>query len=123
MKALRRPADFCLWVMSNLDSAGTGVDAVIWVSVGEPTTEGNERGPRIYVVPGSSLDPRLLANAIAVTLGDPPDVMGDITDALREQVVEFVSANRAVLLDHWWGKLSTGEFIERLQALAEGAKP
>jgi hypothetical protein len=108
------------FLMSNLSSKTTGIDgAVIWVAAGEFGGAGSKHGPRIEVVLGDTLACEGLRDAVAVTLTEPPEVLGDLPGKVREQVVKFVDKNRDVLLRHWNGELSTVEMLDLLESSEE----
>jgi hypothetical protein len=110
------PVSFCEdagFLLCNLSSADTGIDgAVAWIAAGEFTRPG--LGPRIAVVVGEKLTVDTLAQSVDVRLTTPPEVLGTLPPRVAAQAVEFVTRNRAVLLEYWKGEMGTSNAIDLL---------
>lgn len=93
----------------------TGVEgAVVWMFGGEPTRDESELGPRILVVGGETLTLEGLANAVAVRLSSPPEVVGMLPRRVAIQAVALVDANRELLRRYWQGEMATGDALDLL---------
>ncbi len=111
-------ARFLKEAMSNLRSRTTGVDgAIIWVSAGEFAGAELQHGPRIKVVLGEKITGEGLADAVSVTLGVPPKVLGELPGKVAKRVVAFINKNRDVLLRHWNGEIDTKEMLDLLESV------
>lgn len=66
------------------------------------------------VVLGKKLTSRRVDRAAAVTIADPPRVVGVLPIAVAQDVTAFVERNREVLLRHWAGEIDSGEIAEQL---------
>jgi hypothetical protein len=98
--------------LSNLWPQNSGVQgAVIWFSCGEFDPEHGELGPRIRVVRHGR------TRAIEITLDDPPRVLGELPQEVRNATVEWVRVNRAALLRHWSDQTDTSECLQELVRL------
>jgi len=106
-------ADF--FPASNLGPGTMGVEgAVIWIFAGEFTDV--ELGPRLLVVIDSdNLSAEWLRGAVSVRLTTPPVVMGELPDAIRLRVFEFIERNRDILLQHWNGELDSRQTLDLLK--------
>lgn len=85
--------------------------AVIWFSCGEFDEDRGELGPRIRVVRHGR------TRAIEITLDDPPRVLGELPEEVRNAAVEWVLLNRDALLRHWIDETSTIECLQELVRL------
>ena len=115
--ASRHPSSrFRIEMLSNLGPRTTGIEGVVlWVAAGEFLRTDAHRGPRLVVVLGESLTAEGLEDAVSVTLGDPPCVIGKLPGLVEVQVVEFVARNRGPLLRHWHGEIDTKEMVDGIE--------
>jgi hypothetical protein len=102
--------------MANLTTAQTGITGAIFIS-----TAMGAQGPRVkyFLQPGRSLP------SFSVSIADMPSVVANSQPArvvrqMSPQVVEWVSRNRAVLLDFWhhgdtWTQPEVNDFMQKLQ--------
>lgn len=118
LEELYSPAELekYLWEMANVTSDSTGIEqVVIWVSQAQ---DGAKRhGPRVKVssrktskvVPGDLFVLTIQNNPVLVA-GEsylPADTLEDVKD--------WVSKNKEVLLKYWNGELSTKEFFDKVE--------
>jgi hypothetical protein len=66
---------------------------------------------KVAIDPPDSLDPHSETASIAF---DGHVVFGDITPALRDQVLRFIDQNSAVLFDYWNYRIDTAQLQRRL---------
>jgi hypothetical protein len=100
--------------LSCFGSQTTGVaGTIIWASVGEPV-DAEDLGPRLWVVLGDAIRPQGLVDAASVRLTIPPEVLGELPEAVRTQAVKFVRKNRIALLRHWKGGIDSKEMCDLL---------
>jgi hypothetical protein len=59
-----------------------------------------------WFVVGEHLTVESLANAVAVRLWNPPEVLGALPARVALKAVEFVKANRDVLRRYWQGEMA-----------------
>jgi hypothetical protein len=103
------------FLATNLASDHTGVEgAVVWIFAGEFSRADAHHGPRLLVVPGRGRGVGSLIDAVAVTIANPPEVLGCLPDKIEPQVIEWVELNRDVLLKYWRGGMATDDAIELL---------
>jgi len=91
----------------------TGIDNTIFIS-----PKGNTRHAarvKLAIDPPDSVDPR--SKTASVAIGDATVVAGDVPPRLREQVRQFLEANRDVLLDYWEYRIDTEELRRRLKSV------
>ena len=113
--ALRFVGDFG-FLLSNVSPRMSGVEcAVIWFSAGEYSTTETAHGAKLLVTLGEKLSPPGFADAVSVTLGAPPKVLGVLPRTVERQVVRFIEHNRAALMAHWNGEADTLDVLERLE--------
>ena len=55
-----------------------------------------------------------LRQAASVTITEPPRVIGALPGKLKKPVIEFVTLNRAILLQYWRNEISTRQMLEGL---------
>ncbi len=104
--------------MANLTTAQTGITGTIFIS-----TAMGAHGPRVkyFLQPGRSQP------SFSVSIADTPTVVANSLPArvvrqMSPQVVEWVSRNRAALLDFWdhgdtWTQPEVNAFMQKLQHL------
>jgi len=51
---------------------------------------------------------------VVVTLSRPPEVFGALPPALERKALQFVEANRDVLVRYWRGRMDTQQMIDVL---------
>jgi len=101
--------------LSNLVSTDTGIKGVVlWVSAGEFEDKEWKLGARLKVVLGSKITAEGLKNSTTVTLTDPPKVIGELPTKIEKKVIDFVAANRSILLRYWKNKISTRAMLENI---------
>jgi len=87
--------------MCNANTDFTRIPGVtIWVSAGEYSLRNPTGIPRIEVVVGTCT-PNNPYDAVTVTLGKPPKVLGKLPYPVSRQVKAFIELNRDLLLEHW----------------------
>jgi hypothetical protein len=101
---------------ANLTSAQTGISGTIFIS-----TAMGPHGPRVkyFMQPGRMLP------SFSVSIGDAPAVIANslaarVVRQMATQVIEWVSRNKAELLDFWhhgdtWTQPEVNDFIQRLR--------
>lgn len=103
------------YLSTNLLPDLTGVEGgVVWIFMGEPSRDDTALGPRILVVPGARLGVDSLADAAAVRVTTPPEIIGVLPPKLAMQAIAFAEANRAVLHLYWLGEMSTQNALDLL---------
>lgn len=103
------------FLATNVGEESTGVhDSVVWIFAGEPTCGGSVLGPRLWVVAGAACSVESLSGAVVVTLSRPPEVFGALPPALERKALQFVEANRDVLVRYWRGRMDTQQMIDVL---------
>jgi hypothetical protein len=103
------------FLASNLGEESTGVEGtVLWIFCGEPARGGSILGPRILVVAGAALKAESLFEAVAVRLSAPLEVSGSLPPRVKLRVLQFLEANRDVLLQYWGGRMGTQNMIDLL---------
>lgn len=107
------------WLLSNLRGAEVGLDGMaLWFSCGEfESARASAHGPRVIVVPGTALAIDSLEHGVAITLTEPPEVLGELPTELRERAVRFIRLNRLVLLRHWNQEIDTRQVLDLLTAV------
>ena len=99
--------------MANLRPEKTGLPFVVFVS----QQGGARHGPWIELSPLPRYDP---AEAVAVTLEDPPRVVGDVPVGGQQLrlVSSWIELNRATLEAYWSGEIEfTDDMIGRIRRL------
>lgn len=104
---------FGLYAMANVFPADSGLPMTVWVR-----PRSNERhGARIKVcaAPGPKMLPH---DTVTVSL-QPVRVIprGGLPPADLRAVTDWIELNRAALVDHWEGRISSIEFGRRLRRL------
>lgn len=103
------------FLATNLAHESTGIEeAVVWIFAGEPTRSESVLGPRLWVVAGAACSVESLSGAVVVTLSRPPDVFGTLPPALERKALQFVKANRDVLVRYWRGRMETQQMVALL---------
>ena len=103
------------FLSSSLSQEVTGVDdAVIWIFAGEPTQNESALGPRILVVIGHKVALDALAEAPAVRVSPPAEILGTLPARVAMQAAAFVDSNRDVLHRYWLGGMGTADMIDLL---------
>ena len=105
------------FLMSHFGPQTTGIDGiVICVFAGEFERPGHMVGPRLLVALGNKLTTESLNDAVTVFLTDPPDVVGELPDRVKKEVVEFVNKNRDAVLGYWNCELDTKDMLDLLES-------
>jgi hypothetical protein len=102
-----------LFEMANLFPADTGLPMVIWAS---------ERGRArhdVRIKVNQSHGTRMLPGNLATVAVRPASrlVTGQLSAANLQLVSQWVALNEAALVDYWEYRISTPEFVRRLQKL------
>ena len=103
---------FLMFEEANLSPKTTGLPMVIYVSA-----KGNSKHfARIKASSkrGNKLKPE---NLITVAISENPTIIGeigDLTSKVIEQLINFVTRNREVLISYWDEEIDTAELISRI---------
>lgn len=97
--------------MANLRPATTGLSLVVFVS----QRGGARHGARIKVSPLPRYDP---AQAVTVTLEDPPHALGPIGAREMAEIGRWIALNREAIQAYWDGTIEyTEDLLARLKPI------
>lgn len=107
-----------LWEMANLAPDTTGIESVmVWASQAQ---DGALRhGPRVKVS-AHKTNKMIPADVFVLTIqNDPQIVAGEchLDSDTIEDVKDWVSKNKELLLKYWKGEISTKQFVNELEPL------
>lgn len=99
-----------LYEMSSIDVKDSNLPRLVWVSPKGRT----QHGPRIKVADGLR-GHNLVAS---ITIGDTPILSkGNLPAKIFSQISKWIVLNREVLLDYWYGRITTKELHNTLRHL------
>jgi hypothetical protein len=114
------------YAMANLRPAETGLPMVVW-AVSAHRHARQDVWVKVCRVPG--LVPSGFGNAVSVAvrpephLKPPGQAMGALTASDLQAVYDWITLNRAALVDYWDSAISTAELHQRLRHLSCSLSP
>ncbi len=109
---LSREKDELSWKLDRLDTKNTGLSMNVWVRTKYPTDDVNMLGtPRVYIGDAPENKYAVSIDAVPVLLDGLSKEEIGITELEFTELSSWIYANRAALLDYWYGRISTCDLV------------
>lgn len=104
--------------MANLQKDFLRLPANVWVDEMGAARQNKRSLPRVKVQKDKSTRPNM-SKLIPVSISDDPKILiknyeSELSSSEWKEIFDFIKDFKEILLDHWYGRLSTPELIRTL---------